>query len=139
MPIEMTPPKYYNLKETAAGTVLLALGQYVGPSDGRFGLQHNFIQHADHQHVVLNGGAIDWRVEQGHIREGEYFDITFEGKGVMEKGNFKGKEVNNYKIEKYSDEELKDKGITLKVKPTVAPPEVAAQPVSTSEALDDLE
>lgn len=136
MPQELGLPKYYKLSETDPGTKLVEKGEYIGEVMGKYGAQHRFRQMDDGQEVVLSGGSLNWRVKQEHIALGDVFDIYFEGKGIVEKGDFAGKESNNYKLEKYSLEELK----LLGFKKTAGAPESSA-PVGNEPAqpLDDLE
>lgn len=110
MPQELGLPKYFDLNATEPGTQLVFMGKYIGESQGKFGPQHRFCQLEDNQEVVISGGQLNWRVEQGHIALGDVLDIYYEGKEILESGPYKGKETNNYKFAKYSRAELKKAG-----------------------------
>jgi hypothetical protein len=137
MPKEMRPPRYLP-KDCEAGTKLVTKGEYIGQTEGRFGPQFSFMELESGDHVILGGGALRWRVEQGHMVEGEVFDIIFDGKQKMLKGDFAGKDVNAFKFLKYEDSEL-PKEFLEKRAAGGSTPQPAAQPKSAvAEALDDL-
>ena len=139
MPRELGVPKYWKYSELEVGTKLVDKGEYVGTTQGKFGDQYNFIQIEDHQHVVLNkAGAIAWRIEQGHISEGDVVDITFEGKSEITSGDFVGKEANNFGFAVYDDKELPEE---FKKRKGAKAADVPASPAPTavSEAMDELE
>lgn len=137
MPEELGLPKYWKLSETEPGTMLVEKGEYLGEIMGKFGAQHRFRQVDDGQEVVVGGGSLNWRVEQGHINKGEVFNIIFEGKEKLEKGPYKGKESNNFKIEKFSGKELEEIGFEPTA--TVAAATEPATASSEGQPLDDLE
>lgn len=147
MPQELGLPKYLD-KDTAPGTKIVVAGEYLGWSFSqkyRNNKQHRFAQLSDGQEVILGGGQLTWNVDQGRIVEGGVYDITYEGKKEIEKGQWAGSESHDYKIEVYSKAEvetlLKEYGVELRGKsaavsePTLAPMESA----SASESLEGLE
>lgn len=152
MPKEMKPPRYLP-QDAKPGTKIVSRGEYVGQTEGRYGPQFNFVELETGDHVVLGGRGMLWRVEQGHMAPGDVFDITFEGKDKMTKGDYKGKDVIKWKYEKYEDSELPADFLAKRGKLAAgaavgaagSPSPVGAtqgipQPVRTpeSEALDDL-
>lgn len=147
MPKELGLPKYWKYTECEAGTKLVSMGEFVGTTEGKFGDQYNFMELETNQHVVLNkAGAIAWRIEQGHLQEGDVLDIIFDGKTEITTGDFEGKEANNFKFLKYDDDELPQAFVDKRTKKRVS-----VQPVEdivqdspklvngSSESLDDLE
>ncbi len=144
MPREMPLPKYLD-KDAKPNTTIVTKGEYVGQTEGRFGPQHNFMQLDDNQHVVLSGGSLNWRVEQGHMVVGEVFDIIYLGKEMMTKGDFKGKESKSYKFLKYEDAELPEAFLKKRGAAAVSvagaggsQPTAPAAKTAEAEALDDL-
>lgn len=105
MPRELGVPQF-PIKEASKGDQLVAMGEYVGITESKFGNNYNFIQLEDGGHIVLSGGALKWRVESGHMSEGDVFDIFYEGKETMEKGDYKGKDVHTFKILQYGPDEI---------------------------------
>lgn len=148
MPTELGLPRYHKYSETEPGTRLVHMGEFIGSTEGKFGAQHNFIELATGQQVVLNkSGGLDWNIEKGRIKEGGVYDIYFEGKEKLTKGTFAGKDANRFKIAVYSPEELsaaglKRSGASAGAKPTSAPAAAVAsvpQPTVLSDSLDDLD
>lgn len=139
MPQKLTEPKYFKYSELDPNTPLVTKGEFVGITQGKFGDQYNFIEVDTGQHVVLNkAGAFEWRVEQGHMKEGEVFDIIFLGKETLGRGPYAGKDVNKFDIAKYGEHELPEK-FAKKSAPTVAGGSVSPKAVGQAEALDDLD
>lgn len=147
MPKELGVPKYIKYTEAEVDQQLVKMGKFMGTTEGKYGAQYNFLELESNDHVVLNKcGTLEWRVREGYMQEGEVFDIYFEGKEVIEKGTFAGKEANKLKIEKYEPKELAELGFEGEGKVEVAvDPQVAVQAgnnaVSGSEriAADSLE
>lgn len=140
MPREMGLPVYYKYDDLEPQTQLVVKGEYIGTTQGKFGDQFNFLEVETHRHVVLSGRSLAWRVEQGHMNEGEVFDIYFEGKVKLTKGQMAGKDVVNFKLLKYSRDELPG----FKATKAPADADAVARPAAkvsakAPEALDDLE
>lgn len=148
MPREIGLPKYFDFKTTPAGTKLVTMGEYIGATEGRFGLNHSFLELQGGQQVVLSGKSLDWRVTNEDLVEGKVYDITFGGREVLKKGKFEGKEVNNFNLAVYCDEELvaaniqrsgaaapKPAGVSVPM-PEATPIEA---PASDPNSLDDLD
>lgn len=132
MPIEMGLPKYFNFAETKVGTQLVHKGEYIGETTSKYGANHNFMELDTNQLVTISGGQINWQVKEGRMKEGEVFDIYYEGKEKMTKGDYAGKDANQFKFCKYKDHELPENKRGGKSVPTAVP---QGNPV---EALDDL-
>lgn len=143
MPQELGLPRYHKYSDTAPGTKLVDMGEYVGTTQGKFGDQYNFIELKTGQQVVLNkSGGLAWRIEQGHIFEGGVFDVTFDGKEKLTKGKFEGKDANRFKIAKYDNSELEAAGVKRPEGGRAAAKAPTPTPISTPvpvEALDDLD
>lgn len=136
MPRELGIPTYYKYTECEVGQQLVSKGEFTGTTEGKFGAQYNFLEVDTGRHVVLNkAGILDHRVEKGDIAEGDVVDIFFEGKQMLENGPYAGKEANNFKILKYSPEELPGHQTRKPVKPQAA----VRAPSATTEVLDDLD
>lgn len=138
MPRQLTVPKYWKYSDLDPGTKLVSKGEFIGVTEGRYGNQYNFIEIDGGQHVVLNkAGQFEWRIDQGHMVEGQVFDVVFQGTEKLTRGQYAGKDVNKFDILCYEDPELPEKyrrgsgSVVAKAQPT---PEQAAQ----AEALDDL-
>jgi len=73
--------KYFKYAECEEGQLLVE-GKFIGTSPNKFG-KENF----------------DFRPEEGPIvREGDTVQVIYDGKGILDKGAFKGKEVHNFKV-----------------------------------------
>jgi len=108
MPEELGLPRYLE-KDTPEGTKVVTAGEYSGYTvDAKYNSkQHNFFEIGG-DHVILNGGALNWREEQGQLVRGQVYDITYEGKSAIEKGKWAGNEAKQYKIAVYSKKEVTD-------------------------------
>jgi len=146
MPQKLGLPNYLP-KDCAEGTELFKAGEYCGStlSQKYNNQQHNFFVVDSGEHWVLNGGQLDWRVEQGTLVEGQVYDVTFAGNKEIEKGQWKGSTSKNYDLAVYSkdevDELLKKTGGSLRG-PNTAPAEaeIAPEPVAAAgESLEGLE
>jgi len=143
MPTVLGIPTYPLSKDNdpQKGDKLVTMGEYVGESASPMGKNHNFIEVESGNHVILSGGALNWRAENGSLLEGEVFDIIYEGKQELTKGKWAGKNAHTFEVAKYGPEELPPN-----FKPRAAAKQldvVAAVAVGataqSSEALDDLE
>ena len=130
MPIELGQPKYYKYSECTEGQKLVVKGEFMGVTEGRYGDQYTFYEDGSGDQVVLNrSGQLAWRIEQGQIAEGGYYDIEYSGTEQLSSGTFKGKDAHKFKISVYSTKELEGKAVEVAEKPKV----------DQTEALDDLE
>lgn len=144
MPTELGLPKYHKYSEKKAGEKLVDMGEFIGSTEGKFGAQHNFIEMKTGQQVVLNkAGGLDWQIEKGRIAEGGVYDVIYDGKDVLTKGTFAGKEAHKFKILRYDDAELQAAGVkraggTVATAAAVVPRPLEDAP-ATAQALDDLD
>lgn len=150
MPQELGLPVYLD-KEAEAGTVIVKAGEYCGftVSAKYKNKQHNFFEvGGEGRHVILNGGQLDWREEQGTLEEGKLYDVIFDGMKEIEKGEWKGSDAKQFKLAVYSAKETKDllkesgvelKGGTVRDDAPVEEEAPDARAEDASESLDDLE
>ena len=132
------------------GRKIVHMGEYVGESEGKMGVNFNFMEleknpdspNDDPSHVVLSGGALRWRAEQGHLIKGHVYDITYKGKTEVQKGQWAGKEAHDFELAAYEPHELPEsfrmsKGFEAQAQASAA---AAAGPTATaSESMDDLQ
>jgi len=93
MPQELGLPRYLS-KDAEAGEVIVTGGEYCGYTiSPKFkNKQHSFYEIGG-DHVILSGGQLNWREEQGDLEKGKVYDVTFDGKRELEKGKFAGTEA----------------------------------------------
>lgn len=89
--------KYVKYAEAQKGQVL-AEGFYMGPSDGRFGIQHN-IKGVDGTTTVLNSaGHLNYLLEKNIIK-GDYIQVVYEGMEVLgENSKYEGKPSHQFDV-----------------------------------------
>lgn len=72
------------------------VGKYRESFEGEFGINHKFSQR-DAGCVIINGcGSLNKALE--NVEPGTWVALTFDGKKVLEKGKFKGKQFNDVKV-----------------------------------------
>jgi hypothetical protein len=120
--------KYFKYVECEKGQKLVDSGLYVGPEEGRFGVNHIFRQN-DGQVISLNSsGHLNWLLEN-HTTVGESVcNVIYDGKEVLQKGMMKGKEAHRFELEIYEPGEDS--------KPVSKEMPKAAKPDDTSELPD---
>ena len=150
MPRELGLPRYLD-ENTAPGSKVVESGEYVGYTvSPKFkNRQHRFMQLEDGQEVILSGGQLDWRFDQGHLVEGNVYNVFFEGKKEIEKGKWAGTDAKQYKLELYTKAEVEEllksfkTSLQTKAMPTgmsKAEEEVSKLPeASATESLEGLE
>lgn len=143
MPIERGLPKY-PLQDAAKGDTIVTMGEYLGETQGKMGPNHNFMQLEDGQHVILSGGALNWRAENGQLVEGTVWDIEYLGKVKLKKGDWKGKEAHDFKFLEYEPHEIPEQYRSRLKRPEVAAtkaeaPAAVAESPAPVEAMDELE
>ncbi len=90
--------KYFKYAECKSGDKLVNEGHYVGPYEGKFGVQHDFKQ-KDGIIVCLNSsGHLNWLLDN-HVEKGDLVNVFYAGKVTLTKGVMKGKEAHNFEIE----------------------------------------
>lgn len=93
-----TQRKYFKYAECQKGQKLVDEGVYLGTEEGKFGIQHIFRQ-KDGETVVLNkSGHLDYLLAE-NATKGTKCNVIYDGKIVLTKGPFKGKEANNFELE----------------------------------------
>lgn len=150
MPQELGLPVYLG-KDTEAGTKVVEAGEYCGHTmSAKYNnRQHNFFEvGGEGRHVILNGGQLDWREDQGTLEVGKLYDVVFDGMKEIEKGQWSGSNAKQYKLAVYSASETKDllkksgselKGGSVKADSPVEEEPVEEKAADASESLDDLE
>jgi hypothetical protein len=130
----LTAPKYFKLKETKIGTVLVEDGVFVKEETSKkYGNpQYYFMDRADRKLKCLSGGQIGYIMDTHNIYD--YKDgikITYAGMEKIENGDFKGSEAHQFEIELLGEVDL----TTPEAKTSEA-----ADPVETSgdNSLDSL-
>jgi hypothetical protein len=90
--------KFFRYGELKKGEVLIAGGTYLGQEDGKFGIEHNFKLPSGELAVLNSAGHLNWLV-QNFLPVGTVCNITYAGKDVINKGDFKGKESHRFELE----------------------------------------
>lgn len=147
MPQELGLPRYLT-DDIEAGTKIVTAGEYGGFTVSP---KYNNKQHSFHEiggdHVILSGGQLDWRLDQGDLREGNVYDVTFDGRTKLEKGKWSGSEAKQYSLALYSAKEvaalLDSTGSELRgpAAPAIAEDAPALPPMaeaSSDQSLEDL-
>jgi hypothetical protein len=109
---------YVKYSECKAGDIVVE-GYFVGSTPSKFGGNNHEFRTESGAIVSLNkSGQLDYCLK--HIEKGDYVRVIFEGKVVLDKGTFKGKEANQFKVLKDPSRRLAPSAI-----PTPAVKEVA--------------
>lgn len=98
----LSAPKYFNLKETNPGTVLVTDGVLVKEeiSEKYGNRQFFFMDNADGQLKCLSGGSLNYVVDLYNLAETRTpVKITYDGTKKLETGKYKGKEAHQFKVE----------------------------------------
>lgn len=107
------PKKYFKYKECEAGQVLVE-GTYLGTSPNKFGKENFEFKSADGSGVVcLNHAGHLAHLIESNLVVGQYCRITFEGKDILEKGAFAGKEVNKFSLEIADEDSPEESQVAL--------------------------
>lgn len=76
----------------------VAEGWYEGPTAGKFGTNY-LVREADGTLVEVNGcGHLKFKIEKSKILLGDFIKIVYDGKDVLARGKFKGKDTHNVKL-----------------------------------------
>lgn len=98
----LSAPKYFNLKETNPGTVLVENGVLVKEdiSEKYGNRQFYFMDKADGQLKCLSGGSLNYVVDLHNLQETKMaVKITYDGMTTLESGKYAGKEAHQFKVE----------------------------------------
>jgi len=101
----LTAPKYFNLKETEKGTVLVEKGFLVREDIGeRYGNRQFYFQdEVREQLVCLSGGSLAYIIDTYNLNKTKKVKISYDGTKNLESGKFKGKESHQFKVELVED------------------------------------
>ena len=84
------------MKELKLESVLAVQGTYLGNHEGQYGRLNDFM--TPNGKVTLPGaGQLDWHLDNS-VQVGQEVQVQYLGKEIMEKGKYKGKEVNSFKV-----------------------------------------
>ena len=137
--IDLKPDRWFDYKTVEKGTIMVTKGEYVGTTEGQFGARYRFRELDSQETVVLDGGALKYKVEQGDIHRGGVYRITWEGREKMTKGKFAGKETNAYLVQKFKPAALEGYDLEATREATPDLDTVAKEANPKSSDLDDLE
>lgn len=90
--------KYYKYNECKPGQILVE-GWFTGIQNGKFGNQYHFVTPSGESVVLNKAGQLD-HVFTKVCEVDDFVRVTYDGKKILEKGDFKGKEVNQFKVER---------------------------------------
>lgn len=102
----LTAPKYFKLKETKPGTVLVESGRLQKEDvSEKFGnRQFYFYDNADSQLKCLSGGSLNYIVDMHSIDKSKEVKITYAGTQMVENGKFAGNEAHQFEVELLSED-----------------------------------
>jgi hypothetical protein len=124
-----TSRKYFKYADCNPGDVLVNEGTYVGPEEGRYGVQHIFKQRNGEIVCLNSSGHLNWLIEN-HVSPGVVVNILYKERVTLTKGPMAGKDAHNFELEVEEVEE----GVSAKGK---VPTEKAPPPVQDFE-LDEV-
>jgi hypothetical protein len=88
--------KFVKYSECKPGQVLVD-GKFLRTEEGRFGLNHVFLEEAG-ETVLNSSGHLNWLLETYGF-EGAVCRVTYLGKEKLTRGNMKGKEAHRFELE----------------------------------------
>jgi len=95
--------KYYKYNECEKGQLLVE-GVFIGTSPNKFGKENFDFRPSEGPVVSLNhAGHLAWIVEN-HVPVGAEVQVYYEGKEMLDKGQFAGKEVHKFDVKVNEDE-----------------------------------
>lgn len=92
------PINYVKYSESKPGDVLVE-GWFIDTKPGLYGNQYYFIDECGKTTVLNKSGQLDYQMSHS-INKEDFLRITYAGKIILEKGPMKGKESNQFKIER---------------------------------------
>lgn len=90
--------KYFKYKDCTPGQVLVADGEYTGPEDGKFGVQHLFNQRNGEVVCLNSAGHLNYLLKE-RVKVGQRVNIMYADRKLLEKGAFAGKEAHTFDLE----------------------------------------
>lgn len=88
---------YFKYKECAPGQVLVKEGTYIGPEQGKYGVQHVF-KIGDEMTVLNSSGHLNWLIDN-FLDLGQRCNVVYAGSTTLTKGPMMGKEAHNFELE----------------------------------------
>jgi len=90
---------YFKYPECKKGDILVNAGIFIKTEDGKFGPQHIFREKVSGKEVCLNSsGHLNYQLEE-HVTPGDLCNVIYDGKVLLTKGTFAGKEAHNFIVE----------------------------------------
>lgn len=93
-----TQKKFYKYKECTPGQKLVDEGFYVGPSQGKFGVIHDFKQKNGELVTLNSAGHLNWLLEK-HVNTGDLVNVYYKEKTKVAKGPLAGKDTHAFELE----------------------------------------
>jgi hypothetical protein len=91
---------YYKFKDCTPGQVLVNGGRYIGPEQGKYGIQHIFLEDDGTKTVVLNSsGHLNWLLENYATSGKSLCNVIYSERVLLTKGAMAGKEAHNFELE----------------------------------------
>ena len=99
----LSAPKYFKLKETDPGTVLVKEGVYkkTEKSEKYGNDQYYFLDRADKKLKCLSGGSLGAIIRNNDLNVGSSakpVEIIYQGSEVMDSGDFKGQKAHQFEV-----------------------------------------
>jgi hypothetical protein len=90
--------KYFRYADCEDGEMLIENGVYLGETEGRYGIQHEF-RLQDGTVVVLNSaGHLNFQL-QHYVKPGQACWVVYSGKGEVPSGPLKGKMFHRFDVQ----------------------------------------
>lgn len=90
--------KYFKYKDCTPGQMLVDNGTYHGIIQGKFGIEHKFIQKNGDVVVLNSAGHLNWLLEN-YTQPGDAVNVFYKECHLLEKGKFAGKDCHYFEIE----------------------------------------
>lgn len=141
MPREIGRPEYIKYTDCKGGDKLVEMGEYLGTTEGKYGIQHRYLEVSSGAEKVLNSAGQLNYIMDSKVDEGDVVDVVFKGKTILESGPFKGKEANNFAVSIYTPSEIAEieEKFDISLAKSVTPKKVTKVVKESAEDLDDLE
>jgi hypothetical protein len=99
---------YKNMKK---GDLIIDGLKYVGTSESKFGTNYDFEDMDGNLKTLNNSGALEYALKE--VPVGTYLQIIYDGKKLLETGDYEGKECHTFKINKGHLEGEEEKEVKL--------------------------
>ena len=89
---------YVKYADCTKGDVLVD-GTFLRKVMGKYGYEYEF-ECGETGNIICLGhaGHLKWKMESGDVREGEKIEVVYDGKSVIESGQWKGTESHQFKV-----------------------------------------